>query len=250
MIIDFWHKIPRPARELIITLLIGILTFWVGWTIYYYSTYSAVISLSFTPSSATATLNNLPAKSGDNRVKPGDYDVKIAMDGFTTYTTKVSVKTNETKLVYVALESNSADTANYYSDNPDEAMKREGIGDANFEIDQQNSTKVLGLEHITDRGVDSTVVNTVWGVLGSYFDNTKKDNPHAAKQVSLDPDIDYSVTDDATKTYTIVLTIDGKTQQRLTVVVSDYGLESLTLANPDGSNPNVLYDTANEMDYL
>lgn len=98
---------------------------------------------------------------------------------------------------------------------------------------------INGLDAFTDRGVDSDAVDNISSLLSSYFNNGKG-NPHPAKQISFGPDIGYYVADDASKTYTGTLTVDGKTQKQLVVIIGDDGLESLTLADADGSNPDVL----------
>lgn len=146
MITDFWHKLPKLFRWLIIAAPVVIIFILIGFATHDHIVLTATVELSFTPSSATATLNGKTYKNGEHKIKPGKYDVKIQKDGFASYSGSFTVKANENQYVGVALKSNSAKTADYYDNNMDDAMRREGINDrrANAEaVDQLKKYPII-----------------------------------------------------------------------------------------------------------
>lgn len=102
---------------------------------------------------------------------------------------------------------------------------------------------IIGLENITYRGVSTRAIDNLKSALISYFDNTDN-NQHSAKKVEISNDIKYSKTINGTQEYVSVITIDDETQKRIIIVVSNRGdgsLLSVTIADTDGNNAEVIY---------
>ena len=89
---------------------------------------SSTIIVQYTPQKATVYING-EKKSNENKVSPGEYTVKVSLDGFAPYEKKVSIKDEETITLYAILESNAYYTANWYKENPKDAELRERLTD-------------------------------------------------------------------------------------------------------------------------
>jgi uncharacterized protein YpmB len=103
-----------------------------------------------------------------------------------------------------------------------------------------------GLNILTNRGVDSAVVDTIRNILSAYFNNAKGSS-HPAKQVVIGSDIGYSAEfaadGEPIKTYTATLTIDDKTQKQLIFTIGDYGLRRVAIANSDSGGAETVFNT-------
>ena len=127
---DKWDSFSPRAKIVLSTLvLIAVFVVPVSLLFYHQTVYSAKITLTFAPKSATAKIGDMGAKFGDNDVKPGTYKVEISKKGFATYTQNVSVEAGKTVLVEAALESNDPSTTNWYQDHVEDYSIAQGIGD-------------------------------------------------------------------------------------------------------------------------
>jgi hypothetical protein len=118
-----------------IIVFVGVLAV-AGYNIWYNSVYSATISLTYAPTSATATINDKPIQSGQTKVKPGTYEVVIKKDGFATNSSTVNASKGQTSTITVSLLSNDASTADWYANNPGDQTINEAVGAANAETSE------------------------------------------------------------------------------------------------------------------
>lgn len=78
------------------------------------------------PEDTKITINNQPASVGDNYIKPGKYTVKASKKGFASDEVVVNLaKTPST--AYLIPNPVSAEAKQWFKDNPDQQLKREGI---------------------------------------------------------------------------------------------------------------------------
>lgn len=94
---------------------------------------SATIETEIVPSGSTLVLNGKGIRSGDVRVKPGQYQLIGKHPGFADAKYDIAVKKGEKKYVGIILLSNSKDTANWYATHPEDRKKAEGISSKNFD---------------------------------------------------------------------------------------------------------------------
>jgi hypothetical protein len=120
---------PRTKLRIILGGIVAAIVIPTTWVIIYKSIYSATITLTFAPKSASVTIGGRGARFGENAMKPGTYEVVISKQGFATYKETVSVKRGETASVEFALNSNDASTANWYEEHPDDYAIAQGISD-------------------------------------------------------------------------------------------------------------------------
>jgi len=121
----------KGRRNLIILGIIvvfGALCAIVGYSFWHSTTYSATVSLTYTPVSATATLDGSPIQSGNTKVKPGTHTITIKKDGFATQSSSIVATKDQTNTVNVVLVSNSPSTADWYLNNPADQTINEAIG--------------------------------------------------------------------------------------------------------------------------
>lgn len=118
-------------RNLIIVgiiVIFGGLFAFVGYSFWHSNTYSATILLTYTPTSAVATINGEPIQSGKTKVKPGTYTIMIKKDGFASQSSSVVATKDQTNTVSVSLLSNNPSTADWYNNNPADQTINESLG--------------------------------------------------------------------------------------------------------------------------
>lgn len=87
------------------------------------------------PEDANITINNQPASVGDNYIKPGKYIVKASKKGFASDEVTVNLAKTPSN-AYLIPNPVSAEAKQWFKDNPDEQLKREGV--AGKRADQEN----------------------------------------------------------------------------------------------------------------
>ncbi|MBR2589184.1 hypothetical protein IKE84_02500 [Candidatus Saccharibacteria bacterium] len=93
---------------------------------------SSTIYVLVAPQSSTVHIDNHSVKNGYIKVTPGKHTVKAEKNGFETQTLELDTKSGETSNAFIVLDSNSEDTANWYSEHQDDALLREKISGAEY----------------------------------------------------------------------------------------------------------------------
>lgn len=96
-------------------------------------TYSSTLTIEVAPSSSIIKVDNRVVKEGVTEVKPGLHTVVIDKSGFTKATRSVDLKPRESSYVGVVLSPNTAPTANWYNEHPEDQKKAESISSYNFD---------------------------------------------------------------------------------------------------------------------
>ncbi len=160
---------PRQKIILIVTLFAGLAVLLIGFAVYRSIVYSATISITYAPESAVVTLNNKNASKGENRVKPGNYEVKITREGFAEYKTTVEAKEGQTTLVEAVLESNDPSTADWYQEHESDYTLAQSIGDGQADRNYENFIKKFPI-------AKDLPLNGIYGSYQVFYetaDNTK-----------------------------------------------------------------------------
>lgn len=125
------------ATLLVVTLAVSVAAF-LTWN---NTRANATIQVEFTPKSSLASLNGKRISFGNHRIQPGNYEIIIEKQGFTTQTKRVAVKKDMTSYVGVVMQSNSPDTSNWYETHPEDMMLIERISSNEFNESTKNVTK-------------------------------------------------------------------------------------------------------------
>ena len=122
---------------LLLSLFI-LIYFFITWIINYDKT--ATLDYYLAPSTGTITLNqqNLQPE-GKIKLKPGTYKLEITKSGFTSFSTNIELKPNQTTYLYKALEPDSTNS-NYYQNHPDEASRAQHIADSEADLERKKYT--------------------------------------------------------------------------------------------------------------
>ena len=130
-------------------LLAGLLVIVVGFVVWQSinsSKYSSSIRIEVAPTKGSKILiNGKGIREGITKVSPGKYLIEFSHPGFNSESREVHVGEKENYYVGAALQSISDKTVNWYSDNPDDAKKAEGISSGNFDQLNKNRLKKLPL---------------------------------------------------------------------------------------------------------
>lgn len=95
------------------------------------------------PEDATITVNNQPAKIGDNYIKPGKYIVKASKKGFAPDEVTITLAKNPST-AYLIPNPVSAEAKQWFKDNPEQQYKREGV--AGKRADQESRAVITNNE--------------------------------------------------------------------------------------------------------
>lgn len=87
----------------------------------------SAVDIYFTPLSATVTIDGNEVAQNENRVSPGQHEVRVEKFGFETETFVVDVQVGETVPVYVVLQPNIDFTMDWYLIHPEDSKMAEGI---------------------------------------------------------------------------------------------------------------------------
>lgn len=118
----------RKQLITIIILLVALIIIPVSVMFIHSQINSATINVIIAPASSKILLDNKDIISnGEIKTTPGTHTISAEKDGFTTQSTTVEAKKGETTTVTMVLESNSDATANWYSENADDASVIESI---------------------------------------------------------------------------------------------------------------------------
>lgn len=194
------QKRKRWIITAIITLFVILLGI-SGYFIWYKFTYSATLSLLYTPTSATATLNGKVIKAGITKIKPGKYTVTIQKKGFASYSSTINMGANQTNTIAQALLSNDPTTANWYNTHPEDQKINETIGatKANTAIENlQNDFPVAsvlpldGPTYAINYGASPDKKGHFAMFLTYYGDTGKQDALQALQSLGYNPN-DYEI---------------------------------------------------------
>lgn len=125
------------------------------------------------------TIDGKAVKEGGVTLEPGSYNVTVSRDGFASETRQATVQEGQVTTVAVILDSNAPETANWYTDNPSDTSKAEGIAGQIFEaetVTRANSLPIL-----------KRLPKTVLGKYTiSYDKSLKKPNDPTAATIYID----------------------------------------------------------------
>ena len=108
---------------------------------------SATVLFEYTPSNASLFLDDRKV-STSTKVVPGTYKASVRQEGFTSYDEEITIAKDATYTVYAVLESNSAETASWYTDNPRDDEKRQQIYNRLATIDSDRLFKNFPIKSI------------------------------------------------------------------------------------------------------
>jgi len=97
--------------SLLIVALIAIL---VGRAIYL-KINNATLKVVVAPADAKVMVGDKRYRNGENRIKPGEYDVSVTRDGFSEYTDHISIEENGYAEIYLCMDN--TDGVDWYSNN-------------------------------------------------------------------------------------------------------------------------------------
>ena len=107
--------------------------------------------------------------------------------------------------------------------------------------DVSGAAVIYGLSALLDRGMLFDDVQTVRSILTAWFRDIN-DNPHAANQISLSPDLTHTIdNENGTNTYTTTLVADNNRSYQLTITTDINGVNLVTLADPDSADPVTIF---------
>ncbi|HEY8999538.1 MAG TPA: PEGA domain-containing protein [Candidatus Saccharimonadales bacterium] len=142
---------------------------------------TAKVTVQATPKSATVKLNGKTVANNSTanaiKVKPGTYTISASLKGFATQSQKITVTKNQSKYVGFILQSNSKDTANWYTTHSADETLLENITGQLFtqaqNVQAQQNPILQILPHVDnqyriDYGVSVAHPNTA-GAIGIYI---------------------------------------------------------------------------------
>ena len=93
----------------------------------------STVDLLYTPSSAVATIDGKEYPSGEIQLPPGRHEVIVEKYGFETESTTIETYPGQTTPAYFVLDSNQPFTADWYSNNYDDALTAQGISSREYD---------------------------------------------------------------------------------------------------------------------
>jgi len=191
MITDFWNSLPRIAHWTMIAVPLIIILGMILSSIIDVATKTAVIQITVAPVSSTIKINNKIYKNGTYKVAPKTYNAVISKDGFNDYKETFSLKKGETKKIMVALEQSNGKN-DWYDNNQDDEMIREGIGDIKYdeaasEFSKENpiaekipyDSTYWSINYMTDPGNNSKIITLIITL------NMQEPSPNRPNNVAL-----------------------------------------------------------------
>jgi hypothetical protein len=121
------HRITLILGVTIGAILVGAIV----WNIVYNVLYSANLTMSVAPNDAVITLNDKIISNKNQRIRPGDYVLRVEREGFETQEEEFSVSRDETFDAWIALLPTDGNF-DWYNNNPRDAM----ILDGSFQREQ------------------------------------------------------------------------------------------------------------------
>lgn len=116
------RKIIIIALVIVAALVLGVVVYQVVYSI----RYSANLTLAVAPNDAVILLNDKQIKNQDQRIKPGEYILKIEREGFEAEEWAFSAQKGETVDILIALLPSDGNYQ-WYSDNPRDAIIYDGV---------------------------------------------------------------------------------------------------------------------------
>jgi Flp pilus assembly protein CpaB len=149
----------QQQLKLIVTGAIVTAALLIGYIIYqvvHKQVYSATIVITVAPTDATVTINGQKAHSGSNDVKPGNVTVTAARTGFKSESQASVLVAGTTLTIGLALTSNDASTADWYT---------------THQKDQQALEKIVGTQYTqkSDAAVAQTPLIKELPFIGAGF---------------------------------------------------------------------------------
>lgn len=102
---------------------------------------TAIVEIEVAPISSSLKANDQKINAGTVKLKPGKYTITAERTGFAKQSETVELIEGENDYIGFILESNSPDTANWYSENPEDQQMIEKISSKKFDQTSEDSTK-------------------------------------------------------------------------------------------------------------
>ncbi len=150
----------KPKLFYIITgIFIFIILAVIGYFIYT-RIFSAQLSFIIAPQSAKITMNGQTFSGGKftKRVTPGEYTITVEKTGFEAQTTTITAEADKNTSVLIALISNNPDTANWYTDHPEDSALNDDIVSRLYSEEQINFTNEYPIVQ------DLPITGTAWSI--------------------------------------------------------------------------------------
>ncbi|MBQ3352542.1 hypothetical protein IJG91_02725 [Candidatus Saccharibacteria bacterium] len=134
---EFLSKNIRPILIIVVITFIGAIAIILTHSLINSSTINVLVA----PQSSTIYIDNNLVNNGEVRVTPGRHIVKAEKAGFEAQSMEIDAKSGETSNAFIILNSNSDSTANWYNENPKDALLREKIAGREYNITSQEYEK-------------------------------------------------------------------------------------------------------------
>lgn len=151
-VVDFLrtHKIVFGVIVFDLLLIIGLLV-----AVLIKMTKTAIISVNLVPNTAVAEVGGGSYQTGNYRIRPGNYNVKVKADGFITKEFEINPEDNATTKMSVFLVP-AEDNLNYYAQN---MVNYESMGMMKDE-EAQRYYKILSIEQVLPINYNDYNTNT------------------------------------------------------------------------------------------
>jgi hypothetical protein len=102
---------------------------------------AGALQLEVSPKSASITIDNKKAKSGENRVTEGKHEIKIKKSGFKSESKAVDIKIGDKIYEGFALSPQESKVANWYKEHPEDEKLAEGIQSHTYDFTSSEALK-------------------------------------------------------------------------------------------------------------
>ena len=223
------HKV---YKRIIIWAVVGFVLLIVGISVanmIWGKTYSATLDLMIAPSDSKILVNGELMKTGEHRVKPGEYKIEVSRDGFESEVESVSLGEGETKTVLMALTPNDPSTMDWYDTHEEDATIADGVASQMYMEYAEEMTEEYDI-------VEDLPANTYSYIVG-YGDCSDDGGPDFCVVIKAE----FGYRDEAVK----YLQNTGKDMAKYRVKVLDYSspFVDTKIDVPDGLTINVEADS-------
>lgn len=104
---------------------------------------TATFTLEFAPKSASALVGGTKIGQGIHKIIPGSYEIVVSKNGFKTKKVTVkAIKGGDENYIGIVLESESADTKNWFDTHPDDQKLAEKISSRSYDAESDKAAKI------------------------------------------------------------------------------------------------------------
>lgn len=150
---DFVRTHWKKMTVILVVLLVVLIGIFIGRSIYL-KVNNATLKVVVAPADAKVVVGGKRYKNGEHRIKPGEYDVSVAREGFEDYSEKLTIEENGYGEVYLCM--NNTDGTDWYSDNEKYAKLCDQIHEHQYdkETAEKFSDKIFSVTpfHSYDKG--------------------------------------------------------------------------------------------------